>query len=401
MTLTGPQQDATTTTTRRSSDVNRRRRSSSVASPRRSKNPAGLRSHSQSRPGPEKDHKKLSSGTEKKHSVTRRRRRSMTGSGHGGSKSSSLASNSFRTVQTVASTESSWSPSSEANVPRGDEEPHDIFSPRKNTASMSSSQGSAQEKRKTSPPKELTLPPLEKIATKKTQPEPSIKEEPCEHTAAVIREEEASLERFQQMLQRDDLTSIDQINLLYALGRLSAKMGRYEQALEYHQAELELTQEVVDETAKQGTVGAVVVAKNAEGGEEPEAAHENDAVARVLDGMARIAKQGLGNLDLAMNYHKEAMKIRQALHGRILEEAKQCRHCASRRQTHGSTAFCRMHGRALRDTVKTMEETKQNMGRILFEQGQVNQAVQLITKLAPPSSAPSMPPASPQPVSWH
>ncbi|KAL7555779.1 hypothetical protein ACA910_012300 [Epithemia clementina (nom. ined.)] len=269
------------------------------------------------------------------------------------------------------------------------------------------------------PPSELALPDLETTQEDdddddddEEQREEDVAkqdgdEEEEEEEATAMREEEASVERFQQMLQRDDLTTIEQINLLYALGRLSAKMGRYEQALEYHQAELELTEELVDETAKQGTVGAVVVT------ETGDVARENDAVARVLDGMARIAKQGLGNSEAALSYHRASLHNRRTLQERILEEARQhCANCKPTPQqqprtllllrpsrggrpphTSGTTVslqLCACHARALSDTVKAMEATRHDMGRILFEQGQVNRAVQLITKIAPPSAPPAL-----------
>lgn len=304
----------------------------------------------------------------------------------------------------------------------------------------------------TGPPSEPSLPDLDEetkardglemdVLQEKQNLREQQKELEEQEQAAAMQAEVALLERLQQMLQREDLTTIEQINVLYALGRQSAKMRRFEQALEYHQAELELTQELVDDdkTTEQGMVGrvvAVVKPTNQGGGgtsvndddDDKDDANnndddaddhvvvcENDAVARVLDGMARIAKQGLGNAEAALSYHQASLEIRQALQEHILEEARHCSRCqgrdgappagqfrlppsnhhqASAHSSSSSYSLCRWHHRAVLDTVRAMEETRQHMGRILFEQGQVNQAVTFITALAPPSSPAALPPGS-------
>lgn len=168
--------------------------------------------------------------------------------------------------------------------------------------------------------------------------------------------DEIALEKFKAMMQEDGLSTMETVKLLYAMGRLSAKLGKYEQALEYHQAELEMTVDLVDQM------------EGAEG-------ESNEAVAKVLDGMAKLAKNGLGDPGLAIEYHKAALKIRADLYRQTVHECDCCASCKQMQKP------CRVHARQLKEVNIALQENRRSMGRILFEEGQVDQAVQMIPRI--------------------
>ena len=161
-----------------------------------------------------------------------------------------------------------------------------------------------------------------------------------------------ALERCEAALEEGGLSNVDAVNVLYTMGRLSSRMGNYEQALTYHQAELEISEMMVEDGLG-----------------------NDDAVARVLDGMARVADEGMGDRELARDYYKTALKVRLNLHTRAMKECHSCKECKSPSQP------CAKHLPILRETSSAVQDTKRNIGRLLFEDGEVGQAIDMIPRI--------------------
>jgi len=166
-------------------------------------------------------------------------------------------------------------------------------------------------------------------------------------------EDETEMTRFKTMLQEEGLSTMEHVSILYALGRLSAKAGDYEHSLEYHQAEYEMTLQLVDE----------------------EADCSMEAVAKVLDGMAKIALKGLTDYEFAQDCYSAALEIRRDMYKQVSKECQSCRLCKS------TSYLCHNHGEQLHDIQLELQENQRNIGRVLFEEGHVTRAVHMIPRI--------------------
>lgn len=165
--------------------------------------------------------------------------------------------------------------------------------------------------------------------------------------------DELALEQFQSLLEAGDLSDCDIVKVLYALGKLSAKVGLYEQAIQYYQMELEQTTKLSDDHF-------------------PTVHDRNETAAKVLDNMAKVAQRGLGEAALAHKYTKAALHLRITVYRQLIQQNQ--RQDAEQRHDPATA-------RRLLEAKAAVQETKRNLGRILFEEGHVNQAVQMMPQI--------------------
>ena len=175
---------------------------------------------------------------------------------------------------------------------------------------------------------------------------------------------EESLEAYQRILQHSlgqqqqqqhpnnhSPPTADQANMLYACGKLSVRLCRYEEALEYYQRELKVTRAVTS-------------------------GHARLAVARIHHEMARVSKEGMGDSEQALGYYKQAHAVERLVYQSLqvaVQECSSCRCCSNGKQT----VHCVTHESRTQEVAQQMQDTKRNMGRIHFELGDLDQAVRL------------------------
>jgi len=139
---------------------------------------------------------------------------------------------------------------------------------------------------------------------------------------------EESLQTYQQLLKQE-ISCADKCNTLYACGRLSVQLQLYRQAIDFYSKELELTLKIVSQ--------------------------KDMTVSRIYHELARIAHQGLADGAEALQYYQRALDVELAV------------------WKHSS-------GRERILVTKQIQETKREMGRIHFENGEFDKAVQCSLK---------------------
>jgi tetratricopeptide (TPR) repeat protein len=146
----------------------------------------------------------------------------------------------------------------------------------------------------------------------------------------------------------------DQANLLYTCGKLSVSLNQFGAALEYYRRELEITK-----TAAQG------------------ASHSDNhlAVARIYHELARVSVKGLGDSKQALAYYQEALQVEMAVWKELSAATVSCPLCRSGKKR---SKFCAAHATRAQEVLQQIQDTKRSMGRIHFEQGDLDQAVRLI-----------------------
>ncbi len=140
--------------------------------------------------------------------------------------------------------------------------------------------------------------------------------------------------------QRHDKAEL--ANLYYACGHLSVHLGQYEQALDYYQHELRVTQSVVAHHA---------------------------TIARIYHEMARVCKLGLQDSNRALEYHQQAFQLEQEHYKQAIRATRTCQNCTS--------TPCKQHEHTIKEVRGMMLESRRGMGRIYFEQGDFERGVQL------------------------
>lgn len=176
----------------------------------------------------------------------------------------------------------------------------------------------------------------------------------------IMNEDEIALEEFKTLLEVGDLSCLETVKLLYTLGKLSVRLGNYEQALQYHQVELETT---MTQLSKEIGMNESL-----------------EVAAKVLDGMAKIAKNGLSNASMAHQYYKAALKIRMNLYRTLMNEYKNEKNKNNIINNNNNNNKNNLQKRLL-DVKFTIQETRRNVGRILFEEGHVDQAIRMIPQI--------------------
>jgi tetratricopeptide (TPR) repeat protein len=148
----------------------------------------------------------------------------------------------------------------------------------------------------------------------------------CFHAELLARtgRAEESLALYQHILSHYDktLTHTDRANLYFIAGRLSRKLSLYAQAESYFQKELELVRDPL-------------------------------AQARIYHDLGRLQQSLFGNCSLALSYYQRELEIEHEL----LKQTLPC-------------------GEDYTSLKLQMQETRQHMGRIYYEQGDLERALQ-------------------------
>jgi tetratricopeptide (TPR) repeat protein len=144
----------------------------------------------------------------------------------------------------------------------------------------------------------------------------------------------------------------DQANLLYTCGKLSVSLNQFQQAVDYYRRELEIT------------------VKTSHG-------HNNLAVARIYHELARVSRKGLGDSEQALGYYQEALHIETAVLKALSAATASCPSCRSG-HSRNKAKYCEEHAPRVQEVLQQIQDTKRSMGRIHFEQGDLDQAVRLM-----------------------
>jgi tetratricopeptide (TPR) repeat protein len=153
-------------------------------------------------------------------------------------------------------------------------------------------------------------------------------------------------------------TPTDQANLLYTCGKLSVSLNEFVAALDYYRRELELTVRTVPHTDTNGSSCHYT---------------NNLAVARIYHEMARVSKQGLRDAEQALGYYQEALTVEMSVWKNLKAKITgSCLCCSGGRNKKCATLTAR-----LQEVQHQIQDTKRCMGRIHFEQGDIDQALRL------------------------
>lgn len=154
--------------------------------------------------------------------------------------------------------------------------------------------------------------------------------------AARAGENRRSLDTYQEVLSRQNLgfTPIQMANLCYACTRLSYQLQEPETALHYAERELAYTLKI--------SKGRPTM-----------------AVSKCYHELARISRDGLGESDRALKFYKKALRIEDQVYRSITAE--------------GTTRTSQAQ-----EVLQHIRETKGCIGRILFEQGKVQEALWML-----------------------
>jgi tetratricopeptide (TPR) repeat protein len=144
----------------------------------------------------------------------------------------------------------------------------------------------------------------------------------------------------------------DQANLLYTCGKLSVSLNQCQQAVDYYRRELEIT------------------AKTSHG-------HNNLAVARIYHELARVSRKGLGESEQALGYYQEALHMETTVLKALSAATASCPLCRSG-HSRNQSKYCEQHAPRVQEVLQQIQDTKRSMGRIHFEQGDLDQAVRLM-----------------------
>ena len=151
------------------------------------------------------------------------------------------------------------------------------------------------------------------------------------------------------------LDPVQRANLCYACTRLASDPV---QALRYAKRELAWTKRATRSSCGSDTNTATTTATL--------------AVSKCYHELARIAKTGLGESDLALRYYRTALRLEEAAYRNILELAR-----IKNEDIHDSDTTMAMAA-AKQEVLQNIQETKGCIGRILFEQGKVKEALWML-----------------------
>jgi len=154
--------------------------------------------------------------------------------------------------------------------------------------------------------------------------------------AARTGENRRSLDIYQEVLSRQDLdfTPIQMANLCYACTRLAYQLHEPETALRYAKRELAYTLKI---SKRRPTM----------------------AVSKCYHELACICRDGLGESDRALKFYKKALRIEDRIYQSITAQ--------------GMTSTSQAQ-----EVLQHIQETKGCIGRILFEQGKVKEALWML-----------------------
>jgi tetratricopeptide (TPR) repeat protein len=144
-------------------------------------------------------------------------------------------------------------------------------------------------------------------------------------------------------------SSADQANLLYTCGKLSVSLNQFGAAVEYYRRELEITVQTAEGTGDNNCL----------------------AVARIYHELARVSVKGLGDSVQALGYYREALQVEMAVWKELSAATASCPLCRK-------TNYCASHVLHVQEVQQQIQDTKRSMGRIHFEQGDLDQAVRLM-----------------------
>jgi tetratricopeptide (TPR) repeat protein len=157
------------------------------------------------------------------------------------------------------------------------------------------------------------------------------------HALGSLGEYEESLDVYQYIIAHDSLHPSECADLLYSCGRLCVRLRNFQQAAAFYLEELDIT--VL-------WLGS-----------------ENIAVARIYHELARLNKHGMFDPTAALSNLQQALSIELIAFKRIQQDMIEC----------GCGTLCH-HRTLLRETAQQIRETKIQIGRIYFEQGDMERA---------------------------
>jgi tetratricopeptide (TPR) repeat protein len=147
-------------------------------------------------------------------------------------------------------------------------------------------------------------------------------------------------------------SAADQASLLYTCGKLSVSLNQCEAAVDYYLRELEIT---VKQLKAEGNT------------------RNNLAVARIYHELARVSIKGLGDSKQALGYYQEALQVEMAVRKKLSAAIVSCPLCCS-----GESQYCASHAPCVQEVQQQIRDTRRSMGRIYFDQGELEQAVRFI-----------------------
>jgi len=151
------------------------------------------------------------------------------------------------------------------------------------------------------------------------------------------------------------LDPVQRANLCYACTRLASDPV---QALRYAKRELAWTKRATRRSCGSDTNTATTTATL--------------AVSKCYHEIARIARNGLGDSEQALRYYRTALRLEEAAYRDILELAR-----IKNEDIHDSDTTMAMAA-AKQEVLQNIQETKGCIGRILFEQGKVKEALWML-----------------------
>jgi tetratricopeptide (TPR) repeat protein len=235
------------------------------------------------------------------------------------------------------------------------------------------------------------------------------------------------LSRWQGMLENESLTPMERANLFFATGRLLVHLGRYQEALQYYEQELQVTRAMLKRTTKNGNNAL----------SDDGAPAGVILVARIHLAIGRVAKNGLHDLTIALQHYEKGLKIQTAMYRAAVQQSAKCSKCCNSAQLNqqaqvaqkqrgsnstrrgsrrrcarvgvssssgiggsssssSSSSFCTkdniisscdMHHRdKVKEAAAAVEDTRRRIGRIHFEQGNVDLAVLQLVQQYPCTS---------------
>jgi tetratricopeptide (TPR) repeat protein len=149
-------------------------------------------------------------------------------------------------------------------------------------------------------------------------------------------------------------SAADQASLLYTCGKLSVSLNQCEDAVDYYLRELEIT------------VKTHAAATNSQ---------NPLAVARIYHELARVSSKGLGESKQALGYCQEALRAEMVVRKDLSAAVVSCPMCCSGKKT----KYCASHALCVQEVQQQIQDTRRSMGRIYFDQGELDQAVRFLS----------------------